>query len=53
MKDLLIFITVIGLWVTSVVADGNTERFGWMAVDVLVWPIGVLRGLLILLGIAG
>lgn len=53
MKGLLTYIIIIGLWVTSVVADGNADRFGWMAVDILVWPVGLIRGLLILVGIAG
>lgn len=53
MKGLLMYIIIVGLWVTSVVADGNAERWGWMAVDILAWPVGVVRGLLILVGIAG
>lgn len=53
MKGLLTYIIIIGLWVTSVVADGNADRFGWMAMDILAWPLGVVRGLLILVGIAG
>ncbi|QVV96844.1 hypothetical protein [Kosakonia phage Kc166A] len=53
MKDLLIYIIIAGLWVTSVATDGNSERFGWMAVDILLWPVGMVRGLLILFGIVG
>lgn len=53
MKGLLMYVIIVGLWVTSVVADGNAERFGWMAMDILAWPLGVVRGLLLLVGIAG
>lgn len=53
MKGLLMYVIIVGLWVTSVVADGNAERFGWMAIDILAWPLGVVRGLLLLVGIAG
>lgn len=53
MKGLLMYIAIVGLWVTSVVADGNAERWGWMAMDILAWPLGVVRGLLLLVGLAG
>ncbi len=53
MKGLLMYIIIVGLWVTSVAADGDAERFGWMAVDILAWPVGVVRGLLLLAGIVG
>lgn len=53
MKGLLMYVIIVGLWITSVVADGNADRFGWMVIDILAWPLGVVRGLLLLVGLAG
>lgn len=53
MKELLTYIIVIALWVTAVATDGNAAQWGWMVVDIVVSPVGVVRGLLILFGLAG
>ena len=33
-------------WIVAVVVDGNNRKFGWLAIDIMVPPIGVVRGLL-------
>lgn len=53
MKALLTYITIIALWVTAVATDGNAGHWGWLAVDIIMSPVGVVRGLLILFGLAG
>ena len=44
---------VIGGFFTSVVQDAMHSRLVWVIVDILVSPVGVVRGWLIWLGIAG
>lgn len=53
MKALLTYISIIALWVTAVATDGNAGHWGWLAVDIIMSPVGVVRGLLILFGLAG
>lgn len=47
------YFAVIGAWLTAVLTDGNALRLGWLAVDILLSPVGVVRGLLMWLGVAG
>lgn len=53
MRTILIYAVIMGLWATALVTDGNSGSWGWMAVDFLLSPVGVVRGLLILCGLAG
>lgn len=53
MRAIVLYIVIVGLLVTAMVTDGNSGQWGWMAVDFLLSPVGVVRGLLILLGLAG
>lgn len=50
--------TVITFWLigivsmlTSIICDGNSGKFGWLVVDIMLFPIGVVRGALMLLGV--
>lgn len=36
----------VAAWITGVVADGSAERWGWMAVDIVLPFIGVIRGVM-------
>lgn len=53
MRAIVIYIVLIALMATAMVTDGNAGQWGWMAVDFLLSPVGIVRGLLILLGLAG
>lgn len=53
MRAIILYIVIIALWATAMVTDGNAGQWGWLAVDFLLSPVGVVRGLLILLGLAG
>lgn len=53
MKAILMYVLILALWVTAVATDGNAGSWGWLVVDLVAWPIAVVRGLLILFGLAG
>lgn len=40
----------ITLWVTALVHDASNSVIGWLVADILVAPVGVIRGALILGG---
>lgn len=44
---------VLAAWLTAVVVDGTQRELGWLVAEVLVAPVGVVRGVLIWLGVAG
>lgn len=50
-----VLLWAIGLaaWLTAVIVDGSASAWGWLAADILVSPFGVVRGVLMWLGIAG
>lgn len=48
-----LYITIIMAWLTAVFTDGNALRLGWMAVDIIFSPVGVVRGILMWFGLAG
>lgn len=48
-----LYIAIILSWLTAVIVDGNALRLGWLAVDILFSPVGVVRGLLMWIGLAG
>ena len=31
-------------WLTSVISDASHSRIGWVIADILVFPMGVVRG---------
>lgn len=47
------YVTIITAWMTAVCTDGNALRLGWMAVDITLSPVGVVRGILMWFGLAG
>lgn len=51
MKSFIGLIVTLILWVTAVATDGNAGDFGWLAADILLWPVAVVRGLLMVFGI--
>lgn len=51
MKSIIGLIITLILWVTAVAADGNAGDFGWLAADILLWPVAVVRGLLMVFGL--
>lgn len=53
MKAFSVYILIIALWATAMVTDGNAGHWGWLVVDFVLSPVGVVRGLLILFGLAG
>lgn len=48
-----LYITSILAWLTAFLVDGNALRLGWLAVDIIFSPVGVVRGLLMWIGLAG
>ena len=50
---LVLWTTAVAAWLTAVIVDGSAYRLGWMAADILVSPFGVIRGLLMWVGVAG
>lgn len=53
MLYVVFWFVMVSAWLTAVIVDGTAHRFGWMAADILVSPFGVVRGLLMWLGVAG
>lgn len=50
MKSIIGLIVTLILWVTAVAKDGNAGDWGWLTVDILLWPAAVVRGLLMVFG---
>lgn len=48
-----LYIASILSWLTAVLVDGNALRLGWLAVDIIFSPVGIVRGLLMWIGLAG
>lgn len=48
-----LYVTIIMAWLTAVIVDGNALRLGWLAVDMIFSPVGIVRGLLMWIGLAG
>lgn len=48
-----LYIAIILSWLTAVIVDGNALRLGWLAVDIIFSPVGVVRGLMMWIGLAG
>ena len=48
-----LYIAIILSWLTAVIVDGNALRLGWLAVDIIFSPVGIVRGLLMWIGLAG
>lgn len=49
----LIWAAGIAAWLTAVIVDGTAHAWGWLIADILFSPLGVVRGVLMWLGIAG
>lgn len=50
---LLIWVAGLAAWLTAVIVDGTAHAWGWLAADILFSPLGVVRGLLMWVGVAG
>lgn len=53
LTGITLYVTIILSWLTAVIADGNALRLGWLAVDIIFSPVGVVRGILMWIGLAG
>uniref|UniRef100_A0A7G9IRB6 Uncharacterized protein n=1 Tax=Citrobacter phage NS1 TaxID=2766968 RepID=A0A7G9IRB6_9CAUD len=51
--SIALYVTIIMSWLTAVFTDGNALRLGWMAVDIIFSPVGVVRGILMWFGLVG
>ena len=49
----LFWFTMVAACLSAAIVDGSAYRFGWMAADILVSPFGVVRGVLMWIGVAG
>jgi hypothetical protein len=49
----IVFIYIAGIvaLITAIVSDAMHSRIAWVLVDIFVFPIGVVRGFLILFGV--
>lgn len=45
------YATMIACWTNSVLSAAKSGEFGWLVASVLIWPLGVVRGLLLFLGV--
>lgn len=52
MSRVLLVLVVLAGWLTAIINDAGAA-WGWLAVDILLSPIGVVRGWLMWLGLAG
>lgn len=46
-KDILIVlvsISVAGSWIRAVIHDAKNDRPGWVALDIIIPPVGIIRG---------
>lgn len=38
------------LWISAVIHDASNSLIGWLIADIFVFPIGVVRGAIVLFG---
>jgi len=50
MGQIIFFLVSTGLWLVAVISDASADRLTWLLVDLLAWPVGVLRGIFLLFG---
>ncbi|QVV96843.1 hypothetical protein [Kosakonia phage Kc166A] len=50
LKEYYSFVFITALTVVGAVTDGNAERYGWMVLDLLLWPLGAVRGIIACFG---
>tara|TARA_R110002050_G_C8961761_1_gene514415 strand:- start:8037 stop:8198 length:162 start_codon:yes stop_codon:yes gene_type:complete len=36
-------------WIQAIIVDAKSDTWGWVVVDVIVFPLGVIRGFLMLI----
>ena len=48
-----LYVAIIAGWLTAVCVDASHSVWGWLAVDLLASPVGVVRGWLMWVGLAG
>jgi len=49
--DTLVCIAAFACWVRAIIVDANSDALGWVVVDVILFPFGVIRGLLMFIGV--
>lgn len=49
MSEYIAFIVIFGLWLSAVIHDAAANKIAWLLVDILVFPLGVIRGGILLL----
>lgn len=52
LTGIALYIAGILSWLTAVIVDGTALRLGWLAVDIIFSPVGVVRGTLMWIGLA-
>ena len=50
MGEFIGYIVVFGLWVYAIIQDAASDRIAWLLVGILVFPIGLVRGIYLLFG---
>ena len=50
MKEYYSFVLITAMTVVGAVTDGNAERYGRMVTDLLLWPVGAVRGIIACFG---
>jgi len=50
MGQLIFFLVGFSLWISAVIHDASADKLTWLLVDLLAWPVGVLRGIFLLFG---
>lgn len=52
LMTLAFYFACVAAWVTALVQDGGAFRLGWLVVDIILSPVGVVRGFLMWVGAA-
>jgi hypothetical protein len=45
MREFILWLACLLLWFKAVITDAASNQVGWVVVDCLIPPLGVLRGL--------
>jgi hypothetical protein len=45
----LMHIAFFVFWIQAIIVDAKSDTWGWVVVDVIVFPLGVIRGFLMLI----
>ena len=50
MGEVISYVIVLILWITAIVHDASHNILGWLIADILIFPLGVIRGIVIMFG---